>query len=255
MWCQWSAAYRLGDDPIRSTQHEYRLPTIIQLDEVAPPPPSSQKPLLSPVPSSSQSYDHYSSSEECEEVEDEEDEEEATQSYCSSDPSCLGLGVEDPERAPVAASVPVEQTTRMSRVLAWRNSFDDVFAEDNAGVFCLCLSPHRWHLALPFPCYLASDDFGSVRVLTYPIARHPHTCHRSHTWHYHRVDFFSRNLPSPAALMSLKRKYSHETEDGENEEGSSQPRSDAVSPCFLIKFPLFHSVLLFPLSRKPYGNL
>ncbi|KAF9784912.1 hypothetical protein BJ322DRAFT_1108390 [Thelephora terrestris] len=127
MLCQWSATYCLGDDPARSAQQDYRFPTIIQLDEVAPPPPSSQK---SPVPSSSQSYDYYSTSEECEEVE----EEEATESYCSSDPSCPEIDMGDSERGSVTTSAPVEQKAKMSRVLAWRSSFDSVFAEDNAGL-------------------------------------------------------------------------------------------------------------------------
>lgn len=132
MLCQLPATYCPGDDPARSAQHEYRFPTIIQLDEVAPPPPSSQKATLSPVPSSSQSYGYYSSSEECEEVEDEEGEEEATESYCSSDPSCPGFCVGDSELESAATSAPVEQKAKMNRVLAWRNSFDSVFAEDNA---------------------------------------------------------------------------------------------------------------------------
>lgn len=151
MWCQWSAPCRLGDDPIRPAQHEYRFPTIIQLDEVAPPPPSSQKALLSPVPSSGQSYDYYTSSEECEEVENEEEEEEATESYCSSDPSCPEFGMEDPERASVMASAPVEQKAKMSRVLAWRNSFDSVSAEDHAGRSRLFLPLHPW----PCPIFLS----------------------------------------------------------------------------------------------------
>ncbi|KAF9644048.1 hypothetical protein BDM02DRAFT_3190950 [Thelephora ganbajun] len=133
MRCQWSTSYRIGDDPIRSAQHECRFPTIIQLEEVAPPPPPSQKALFSPVPSSSHSCDYYSSSEEYEEVEGEE-EEEATESYCSSDPSCPGFGMGDQGRASAMASTPVEQKVKMSRVLAWRNSFDGVFAEDSAGL-------------------------------------------------------------------------------------------------------------------------
>lgn len=157
MWRQWSTSYRLGDDSIRSAQHEYRFPTIIQLDEVGPPPPSSHKALLSPVTSSSQSYDYYSSSEDCEEVEEvedeEEDEEEATESYCSSDLSGPRLGTGDPERASETASAPVEQTVKMSRVLAWRNSFDSVFTESDAGMFCLCPSPLLWYPALPLSCH------------------------------------------------------------------------------------------------------
>jgi hypothetical protein len=93
---------------------------------------------------------------------EEEDEEEATESYCSSDLSGPRTG--DPERASEAASAPVEQTAKMSRVLAWRNSFDSVFTESNAAV-----------------------------------------------------------------LMSLKRKYSHEMEEDENEGVGSQPKSDAAS--------------------------
>jgi hypothetical protein len=151
--CQRTTSCHLGDDPIHSTQHDYRFPTIIQLDEVAPPPPSSQKLLLSPVPSSSQSYGYYTSSEECEEVEDDEDEEEATESYCSSDPTCPVFGVEDPERASALASAPVEQKAKMSRVLAWRNSFDGVFAEDNAGMSRLSPLPHRWYFSLPLSCH------------------------------------------------------------------------------------------------------
>ena len=67
--------------------------------------------------------------------EEEEEEEEATESYCSSDPLCPGFGVADPERASAMASAPVEQKAKMSRVLAWRNSFDSVTAEDNSGMF------------------------------------------------------------------------------------------------------------------------
>jgi len=173
MWRQWSTPYRLGDDPILSAQHEYRFPTIIQLDEVAPPPPSSQKALLSPVPSSNQSYDYYTSSEECEEVEDgdgdqdEEEEEEATESYCSSDPSCPEFGMEDPERPSAGASAPLEQKVKMSRVLAWRNSFDSVFAEDHEGTSRPRHSHHTpWDFFsipfLPLAVSPTSDDYGSV---------------------------------------------------------------------------------------------
>ena len=159
MLCQWTTPRHLGDDPIHSTQHGYRFPTIIQLDEVAPPPSSSQKPLLSPGPSSSQSYDCYSSSEEYEEVEDDEDEEEATESYCSSDPTCPGFGVEDPERASAMASAPVEQKAKMNRVLAWRNSFDSIFAEDNAGMSHIPSVP----FVVPFV----------VPLVFCPLSRHP----------------------------------------------------------------------------------
>ena len=161
MLCQWSTSNCLEDHPVRSVQHEYRFPPIIQLDEVDPPPPA-QKSSFSPVPSSSQSYDYWSSSEECDEVEDgeeEEEEEEATESYCSSDPSCPGLGVEDAEPT---VSAPVEQKVKMSRVLAWRNSFDSVFADDNAGMFSFAPSgaleippPRHSPLATsPYPTYL-----------------------------------------------------------------------------------------------------
>ena len=163
MLCQRTTSCHLGDDPIHSAQHEYRFPTIIQLDEVAPPSPSSRKPLLSPVPSSSQSYDYYTSSEEYEEVEDDEDEEEATESYCSSDPTCPGVGVGDSERASAMASAPVEQKAKMSRVLAWRNSFDSVFADDNAGMSRPRLLPHLWDpVPTPFLRFLRSSGFGSV---------------------------------------------------------------------------------------------
>lgn len=167
MLCQWSATYCLGDDPARPAQHEYRFPTIIQLDEVAPPPPSSQKASLSPVPSSSQSYDYYSTSEEYEELEVDEEEEEATESYCSSDPSCLGFGMEDSERGPVTASAPIEQKAKMSRVLAWRNSFDSVFADDNAGVSSSMSFVIPFAFSLPFLVtrhIFMLDEFGSVRV-------------------------------------------------------------------------------------------
>ena len=170
MWCQWSASYRLGDDPIRSAQHEYRFPTIIQLDEVGPPPPSSHKALLSPVPSSSQSYDYYSSSEEYEEVEEEE---EATESYCSSDPLDPGFGTGDPEHTSGVASAPVEQTAKMSRVLAWRNSFDGAFAEDNAGMFRLfpfALPPFQPSATSPRPTILFRGQ-GS-HVSGYPFPSH-----------------------------------------------------------------------------------
>lgn len=192
MWCQWSTSYRLGDDPIHSPQHEYRFPTIIQLDEVAPPPRSSQKALLSPVQSSSQSYDYYSSSEGCEEVEDDDDEEEATESYCSSDPSCPGLGIADPERASAMASAPVE---KMSRVLAWRNSFDSVFTEDNSGMFPpvplatlllflpypllpLATSPHC-------PTLLFPRGFSRLR-----LPRYLRTCHRPHSTVFSHAIFY-----------------------------------------------------------------
>ena len=163
MLCQLSATYCLGDDPTRSVPHECRFPTIIQLDEVAPPPPSSQKATLSPVPSSSQSYDYYSSSEEGE-VEDEEDEEEATESYCSSDPSHPGFCVGNPELEPAATLAPAEQKTKMNRVLAWRNSFDSVFAEDNAGMF---LSTSFVTLATRH--IFIFGGFDSVRVPTEPL--------------------------------------------------------------------------------------
>lgn len=127
---QWSTSHCLGGHPAHSVQHEYRFPTIIQLDEVAPPPPP-QKSSFSPVPSSSQSYDYWSSSEE---EEDGEEEEEATESYCSSDPSCPECGMENSERGSATASAPAEQKVKMNRVLAWRSSFDSVFAEDNAGM-------------------------------------------------------------------------------------------------------------------------
>ena len=159
MWCQWSASYRLGEDPLRSAQHEYRFPMVIQLDEVVPPPPSTHKALLSPVQSSSQSYDYYSSSEEYEEIEDEEEEEEATESYCSSDLLGPGSGTGDPERASAVASAPVEQTVRMSRVLAWRNSFDSVFAEDNTGMFHLFPSLYPFLATRHIP---TSGNFGFV---------------------------------------------------------------------------------------------
>lgn len=180
MLCQRTTSCHLRVDPMHPAQHEYRFPTIIQLDEVAPPPPSAQKPLLSPVPSSSQSYGYYSSSEECEEVEeDDDDEEEATESYCSSDPTCPGFGVGDPERASATASAPVEQKAKMSRVLAWRNSFDSVFTEDNAGM------SHPYPLPLPFRYFAAapslspttslrSNDFGSVRA--FPRISESPTC-------------------------------------------------------------------------------
>lgn len=173
MWCQWSASYRLGEDPIRSAQHEYRFPTIIQLDEVGPPPPSSHKALLSPVPSSSQSYDYYSSSEEHGEVEGEEEEEEATESYCSSDPLGHGLGAGDPEHASGVAIAPVEQTVKMNRVLAWRNSFDGVFTEDNAGMFCLFPStlPLSGHSPHPRARRLWFRGHGS-HVSGYPPPSH-----------------------------------------------------------------------------------
>jgi len=228
MWRQWPSSYRLGDEPIRSTQHEYRFPTIIQLDEVGPPPPSSQKALLSPVTSSSQSYDYYSSSEECEEVEgvedEEEDEEEATESYCSSDPSGPRLGAGDPERA--------SATVKMSRVLAWRNSFDSVFNESDAGMFCLCPST-------PFLLPAGSPHLAIlVPTFTYPVSPYPRTCHHPHP------GFFSRNLRS-AVLMSLKRKYSHEMEEGENEEVDSQPGSGKTS----------HAVSSFPPSQRLFSFL
>ena len=137
---------------------------VIQLDEVVPPPPSTHKALLSPVQSSSQSYDYYSSSEEYE-VEDEE-EEEATESYCSSDLLGPGSGTGDPERASAVASAPVEQTVRMSRVLAWRNSFDSVFAEDNTGMFHLFPSLYPFLATRYIP---TSGDFGFVGLVpTYP---------------------------------------------------------------------------------------
>ena len=194
MWHQWSTSYHLGDAPITSAQHEYRFPTIIQLDEVGPPPPSSHKALLSPVTSSSQSYDYYSSSEEVEGVEDEEEEEEATESYCSSDLSGPRLGTGDPERASVTASAPVEQTVKMSRVLAWRNSFDSAFTEDNAGMFCLYPLTLRCYPALPLSCHPPSrhtrtpGDFGpDSHVSGFPLP--PHVPSLS-------SDFFSRILRS-----------------------------------------------------------
>ena len=142
MLSQWSTSHCLGDHPARSGQHECRFPPIIQLDEVAPPPPP-QKSSLSPVPSSSQSYDYWSSSsEEFDEVEDGEEEEEATESYCSSDPSCPGFGMGDSDRGSTTASAPVEQKVKMNRVLAWRSSFDSVFVEDNAGMFSHTLLCH-----------------------------------------------------------------------------------------------------------------
>ena len=157
---------------MRPVQDEYRFPTIIQLDEVAPPPPSSQKALLSPISSSNQSYDYYSSSEECEEMEDDEDEEEATESYCSSDPPCPAFGMGDPEPAPASTSAPMEQKVKMNRVLAWRNSFDSVLAEDEAGGFRLCLYHTLGISPCPFLAVLhkpTSSDSGSVGILTYPI--------------------------------------------------------------------------------------
>lgn len=141
MLCQWSTSHCLGGHPARSAQDEYRFPTIIQLDEVPPPAPAQKAPFSS-VPSSSQSYDCWSSSEECDEVDDGEEEEEATESYCSSDPSCPVFGIENSERGSVTASAPVEQKTKMSRVLAWRSSFDGAFAEDNAGKSLSALRSH-----------------------------------------------------------------------------------------------------------------
>ena len=195
MWRQWPTSYRLGDDSIHSVQHEYRFPTIIQLDEVGPPPPSSNKALLSPVTSSSQSYDYYSSSEDCEEVEEVEDEEEeATESYCSSDLSGPRLVTGDPERASETASAPVEQTVKMSRVLAWRNSFDSVFTESNAGMFCLSPSPLCWYPALPLSCRPSSRQTTTLvlflthsHVSGFPLR--PHVPSRSSC-------LFSRNPPS-----------------------------------------------------------
>jgi len=98
-----------------------------------------------------------------EEVEDEEEqEEEATESYCSSDLSSPRLGTGNPERASETASAPVEQTVKMSRVLAWRNSFDSVFTESNAGMFYLSPLTLRWYPFLATPRVATSDDFGSV---------------------------------------------------------------------------------------------
>jgi len=219
---------------------------IIQLDEVAPPPPPSKAAPLSPGPSSSQSYDYYSSSEECEEIE----EEEATESYCSSDPSCPELGMGDPECEPAMTLAPVEQKAKMSRVLAWRNSFDSVFTEDNAGMSRLCLLPYPWYFPTvschsPRPhvrrLRLRSAGFSRIR-LSVTLARAIAS-----------VLFFSRSLLSLAALMSLKRKYSHEPEDGENGEVGSQPElgesSDAVSPPFPTVFvPFPPSTLLSRLA-------
>ena len=243
MWHQWSAPYRLGDDPLRSAQQEYRFPTIIQLDEVGPPPPSSQKALLSPVPSSSQSYDYHSSSEEYEEVDEVDDEEEeATESYCSSDLSGLGFGTGDPERAPTMVSIPVEQTVRMSRVLAWRNSFDSAFSEDNAGMFFLCLSLHRCHLPLALARHTSLRFW--FRGLGSHVSGRPVILARAITPH----SVFSHNLRSPAALMSLKRKYSREVEGDEGGEVGSRPGSDAVSP------PPTSFLLAQSATRLPFSH-
>jgi hypothetical protein len=179
MLCQWSASHCLEDHPARSVQHEYRFPPIIQLDEVAPPPPV-QKVSFSPVPSSSQSYDYWSSSEECDEEEDGE--EEATESYCSSDPSCPGFGVEGAERGSASVSTPVEQKVKMSRVMAWRNSFDSAFADDNAGMFSFvpCNALGIFPTPLATRHISISDVFGSMkgsrRALTYRIVTPPRTC-------------------------------------------------------------------------------
>lgn len=67
-----------------------------------------------------------------------------------------------------------------------------------------------------------SDGFGPVGVLTYPICPSP-----SHV-PLPSFGFFSRGPLSLAALMSLKRKYSHEPDDGTNGDVGSQG-SDAVS--------------------------
>jgi len=106
-------------------------------------------------------------------MEEAEDEEEATESYCSSDLSGPRLGTGDPERGSEVASAPVEQTAKMSRVLAWRNSFDSVFTESDAGMFYLCPvgtllypflatpgagSPHLTTL-VPFPTYSHVSGF------------------------------------------------------------------------------------------------
>lgn len=246
MLCQWPASHRIGDRPARSAQHEYRFPTIIQLDEVAPPP-LPQKTSFSPVPSSSQSYDYWTSSEEYDEAEggEEEEEEEATESYCSSDPSCPGFGMEDSERGSATASAPVEQKVKMSRVLAWRNSFDSAFADENAGmsssVSCCALGffpPYPLLLLATYPC---PADLGFVGVPaggTY-VPDFPLPLARAIAFGL----FFSRSLLSPAALMSLKRKYSNEPESGENGQvEGKQGSSDAVSPPFPTPFLLFQPV-------------
>ena len=171
MLCQWSTSHSLGDHTARSTQHEHRFPPIIQLDEVAPPPPP-QKTSFSSVPSSSQSYDYWTSSEEYDEVGDvEEEEEEATESYCSSDPSCPRFGTEGSERGSVTASAPVEQKVKMNRVLAWRNSFDSVFAEDNAGMSLIY--PFLPLATSPYLSYLIPREFS-------PDSYVPECCSSSH---------------------------------------------------------------------------
>ena len=245
MLCQWPTPYHLGGDLVHSAQHEYQFPTIIQLDEVAPPPPSSQKAILSPVPSSSQSYDYFSSSSECEDTEDEEEEEAASESYCSSDLSTPVM--EDLERASATVSVPVEQKAKMSRVMAWRNSFDSMFAEENAGMCRSCFLPHSVFRPITFsplatsPC---STSFGprvpsqSLIILPRAVA-------------FNR--FFSRTLLSPAALTSLKRKYMNEPEDGESGEDVVQqcPLADAVSPSSPIIFSLFSQFITRPFRSPP----
>jgi hypothetical protein len=92
-------------------------PVIIQLDEVSAPailkgpaPFHRSNPVT--LSSSYASSSYWSSSEE----EDEEDEtEDDCESYCSSDDESDTTNIEDPS---------------MSRVLAWRSSFESVYVRD-----------------------------------------------------------------------------------------------------------------------------
>jgi hypothetical protein len=87
-----------------------------------------------------------------------------------------------------------------------------------------------------------------LRELGFPRIRLPAALARVHVI-AHLRSVFSHILRSSAALISLKRKYSHETEGGENEEVGSQPESDAVSPSSPTVSLLFH-----PSISRPAGH-
>lgn len=182
-------------------------------------------------------------------MDDDEDEEEATESYCSSDPPSPGFGMDDPERTPASTSAPVEQKVKMNRVLAWRSSFDSVLAGDEAGGFRLCLYHTLGILALPLSC---RSPHPHVQYFWFRVNSHvsdlPTGLARATTL----VLFFSHAVFFPAVLMSLKRKYSHEPDDGANEEVQSHQGSDAVSPS-PDDFPSQSVIHLFhaPLGIKP----
>ena len=157
----------------------------------------------------------------------------------------------DPEPTPATTSAPVEQKAKMSRVLAWRNSFGSVVAEDEAGEFRLCLyrtlgilpCPFLAVLHIPRPMTLVPCEFSRIR-----FAHRLRTCPYPSSVFSHAVFFL-------AVLMSLKRKYSHEPDDGATGEIQSQQGSDAVSPSpdDFPPFPaspphLFHA----PLTIKPF---